>query len=115
MKSKWKNGWKIITARGRRSCIRLLGSVIYDKQKIVASKKGCGPLCVFSNKRKAYKFIKDYCHLNNVDISRFELVKCSYMLSSPDSVWISNSIWHRMHLSSLPPGTVLADKVKCLE
>ena len=105
---KWKKGWKVIMAATRVSCSNgMYRSVEYKKNKIVGRPKDCGPLAVFNTREAARNFAKRHLGYPR---SR-KIVKCLYKKSKHSRLWVGALF----SLFNLPEGTVLADKVKCLE
>lgn len=122
-KDNWKKGWKVITKGGRRSCThfgRAEKSICtYLKNKVVHRPFRCGPLAVFKTRECARAFIHGW-----MSDYTTQVVKCLYVESSCESLW-ERVLYlrfgrpaeelNRMGSMSFPDGTILADKVKCLE
>jgi hypothetical protein len=115
---KWKEGWKVLAvgANGdkRMSCTTDdVKPVMYEKNKVVGRRKYCGPLTVFLNKQYAQHFLKTYCgqfrYIANSGV--FTIVKCLYIPSKHRWVW--EPLYNPRLI--FPPGTMLAEKIKCLE
>jgi hypothetical protein len=105
---KWEKGWKVIT---KRRFSGFIGDLVhYPKGKVVGRPKKSGPLCVFSIRKSARNFCKDLKHCYDTDAM---VVRCLYIESKYSSVWYRNST--PISYYRLPPTTVLAEKVKCLE
>lgn len=125
--SKWKKGWKVIRllrdpasiyylrvkGRIRRATYSNRISVTYNerakpvcykKGKIVGRPRNCGPLAVFKTRKQARMFVKHICP--------GKIVKCLYIESKHKTLWENGN---EAHWYNLPPGTVFAEKVKCLE
>lgn len=118
MKNKWKKGWKVINKETRRSCTYTDRNkpVHYKKNKVVGRPNFCGPLAVFKTKKEARNFI----YTNGKFFLPMCVVKCLYIESKHREIWERSnrfsSIWDRfIHEERLPEGTILAEKVKCLE
>ena len=104
-------GYKVLT-RKRRSCIMLIkkGGRRYPLSQTVMSKRGYGPLCVFTHKRHATHFRRVQFYPRD-----WLIVKCKYMPSNVNSVWRRNRRDFEHLLHTLPEGTALATTVTCLE
>ena len=106
-----KTGYKVLTHK-RRSCIMLIteGGRRYPVDQTVASKRGYGPLCVFTHKKHATHFRKVQFYPRD-----WLIVKCEYVPSILNTVWKRNRRDFEYILPSLPSGTALATTVTCLE
>jgi len=107
MKTIWKKGWKVIS-KVRQSVSTMVdkGGRYYPVNKVVGSSLNCGPLCVFRCRKLARKFA----------CSGEKIVKCLYLPSKHNRIWyMSTRGIHSTLVSDCPNGTLLADKVKCLE
>ena len=102
-----KIGYKVLT-QSRNSIVQYMseGGCHYPKGKEVKPHKGCGPLCVFTSCRRAYRFLQRF--------SAIKLVKCKYKESATKTIW-DNTDRREIHLDNLPTHTALADSVTCLE
>lgn len=116
MKNEWKKGWKVIQTkknkiRTRISCTNIAFPVKYLKNKITRRPERCGPLAVFKTRKLAREFSKKGFWTNR------KIVKCLYVSSEDTQLWRPS--WHApskyLRSCDLPEGTILADKVKCLE
>ena len=101
-------GYKVLT-RKRRSGVMVLsqGGRYYRIGETVKSKRGYGPLCVFTHKAQAARFAR-----SQVGPHEWIVAKCKYTPSSYRGVWagLGAPVMH-----SLPSGTALATTVTCLE
>ncbi len=107
MTTKQKAGWKVLSRWGtRKSCMmsNTLQGKTYPKGRKVVPVKGYGPLCVFTKKCYALKFVVGY--------PDDRIKKCLYKPSKERRVWSNKDC---VYLSFLPLGTALADSVTCLE
>jgi hypothetical protein len=102
----WKKGWKVIHKTTRQSITAMyrIYPRVYPKDVVVGRPKDCGPLAVFRTRQSARTFAKYfYC----------KIVKCLYLPSKAGALWERPT--DRLMLTALPVGTILAEKVKCLE
>ena len=105
MTARQKVGWKVLNSNSRRSCfVRGRGLRHYRKGRRIIPVKDCGPLCVFTKKYHARRFLENFVHSAYV-------VKCLYTPSKEVVVWGA----YNAYLLQLPQGTALADSVTCLE
>jgi hypothetical protein len=106
MKNNWKKGWKVIGIgehNKRESYIESEYSVSYRKNKIARPLPYCGPLAVFKFKKYAEIFASAG--------EDTKIVPCLYLESKDKALWTPIST----RQIDFPEGTILADKVKCLE
>ena len=104
-------GYKILR-RDRTSLITRIGSVRYGMDIETKPRKGFGPLAIFRNKTTARNFLKELSEMAQVDSI---IVKCDYIESRHDYLWLLFCGEKNLLGPDLPPGTILADSVTCLE
>jgi len=104
--AKWKEGWKVLRVSNRASIISNK-AVKYLKNRVAKRPKNCGPLALFDTKSSAKIAFGWHLH-KEIAI----LVKCEYLPSRCKTIWVPT---HRRELQGLPPGTILAEKIRCLE
>ena len=110
---KWKKGWKVIRIdhqQNRVSCVTNGSVVKYLKNKITNRPVTCGPLAVFKTRQAARDFVAKWFWSRKI-------VKCLYTESKDVSLWCPRASWvgGTKNRHDLPKGTLLAEKVKCLE
>jgi hypothetical protein len=117
IKIEW--GWKVL--RGRRSGVvdhyrdspLARGIMCYPKKRWVRPRGGYGPFCVFTDKRVALSWVR-----NPYAKSR-SLHRCFFVRSKYKKIWmpkLKNSRWStERKREHLPPYTVLADAVICID
>jgi len=110
--SKLQVGYKLLD-KHLGSCTRVSngpGYVKYSKNKFVGPRKGCGDLCVFTNKETAFKF-RDWVE------SEGPVWMCVYVLSDSKYIWVgeSDSKTEIEDFQTLFPEAVLAKKVRLIE
>ncbi len=105
MTAKQKVGWKVVRWDGT-SCITYdtFAGRLYEKNRKVTPAKKCGPLCVFKRKHSAKEFAGKWVGAR--------VKKCLYRPSKLSKIWDGHFSYS---LYDLPPNTVLADSVTCLE
>ena len=116
--NKWKKGWKVINKETRCSCTHIdrTKPVKYKKNTVVGRPLFCGPLAVFKTRKAARNFI----YTNGKFYQTMCVVKCLYIESKHREVWERadrfEHVWDScIHEERLPDGTILAEKIKCLE
>lgn len=112
-KQEWLKGWKVIMKDNRMSCTNLHSGchgVIYKKDTVTGRPKDCGPLAVFRTRKAARRFIMLRVSFSFLPNKKKKVVKCLYKRSKHRRMWNGTRI-----SDALPLGTVLAEKVKCLE
>ena len=117
-KDAWIKGWKVIR-NDRMSCtadIRTL-PILYLKNKETSrhnNQQVFGPLAVFKTRKYAREFKDEYggrfC-TQHWKSTYWKVVRCEFKKSKAMALW--ENPCHRQ--CRLPKGTVLAEKVKCLE
>ena len=98
-----KKGWKIIRDGGSY-CRARARTVKYSAERCTKPRKRMGPLCVFGDLRSAQLF--------NIRFSSGDIKECLYVPSKLKYIWDGHS---SNHILDLPPGTVLANRVRLLE
>lgn len=110
MKSGLKVGWKVLRKRTDGSFSSShCGILTYSIGQWTKPEKGKGPLCVFTTKKAAERFIFTNCCLAPT------ILPCVYVPSKLKAVWNSKAEWDRMPLSRLPNRKALANKVMILQ
>jgi len=82
----------------------------YAKNTWTKRPENCGPLAVFNNIKTAVNFLINDSRDGKIKI-KYHIYKCYIHESKDTYLWDRDIQWH----TRLPPGTVLADKVKLLE
>jgi len=119
--SKWKKGWKVVYIaphKRRYSCTYGCRTQVveYPVNKVAERPIGAGPLAVFATRNAARIFV-------STDLSDrkarkvVKIVKCLYIESSYYALWENRYpvVACSVYIEHLPPRTILAEKVKCLE
>lgn len=116
---KTKQGWKVFSTTPSRDVFKSCGvpikySLAYIRGVPRVPNDGCGPMCLFSKKSQAERYIRKrlpYGHKSSEFY--FRILKCEYLPSMENNVWTNEMI--RSHITILPAGTILADKIKIME
>lgn len=110
--ARWCKGFKVVDVQPGEvlesvSCTRSCGGVEYIPGKAVRPQPGCGPLCVFTSRLKAWEFQESARPL-----SALRIVECQYRPSRGRWVWRRTYGGHeRLSLMAMPVGTALALEV----
>jgi hypothetical protein len=97
----WPGRFSAIVSRHNK------GHKTYPKGEWVYPNKGCGPLAVFASPEQAFAWPLSFLNW---------IVPCEYVPSKKKHLWSFHEGGKEVtHLRALPPGTVLADAVRCLE
>jgi hypothetical protein len=105
----YKLGWKVVFSdKGKlTSCsLRWNGEVEYKFGKKTVPNKGCGPLCVFTNKNDA----KNFCVSN-----KEQIYPCAYIPSKEKRIWDTGPFSASRSIKDLPKGKALASEVILLK
>lgn len=115
---KTKHGWKVLLMPSRESIsVSKPDAVKYPVNEWAVPNPDGGPLCVFDTREDAERFIDPSREMDGVGVgigslAPVKVVPCEYIPSKHDEAWIRDRVTHVIHLA---PGTMLADRVKCLE
>jgi len=108
--SGWRRGYKVVIVVSQIpdvrpeifvSCSAIYGEVRYIPGRVTTPQPGCGPLCVFTTKKDARKFIN---YLGGRNLRMFH---CTYTPSAETKAW--NTLGYES--PHFPPGTRLAAQV----
>ena len=116
----WKRGWKVVhgnPSRGIRvplhSVSAISGEVEYVPFAHVHPQPRCGPLCVFATKKQAQEWVQGVFGHWKTGGRGIWCIPCAYRPAKAPGVW--NYVYPRtQYVSTLPPGTRLADEVMLL-
>ena len=104
-------GYKVLR-KDRTSAITRIGAVHYKKGVETKPKRRFGPLAVFASEVDARNFIDStWCTRGEKRI----IVKCNYIESYHDYVWLYHFGNKVVSGPDFPEGTILASSVTCLE
>jgi len=87
-----------------------IANQVYRYDEWTKRKDGFGPLALFETRVQAENYICTGFNRHNKRI-----VECEYTRSVDNALWTINEYGYIDTLKYLPPGTILADKIKVLE
>lgn len=117
----WKKGYKVVLKQEDRFCSCVEDDersiVFYTPNVRTYPRKGCGPLCCFSDRKSAEKFISSERKKGGFECAILCIFKCKYIesKSKKDRIWARFPYWDGKRLSwpkeKFPKGTVFASSV----
>lgn len=107
----WLPGWKVTTIFGHSAIVGLArGGRDYRGKQPVMPVPGHGPLCCFTTRGQAERFLTSLAQITD-----YRIRPCAYVPSTARSVWRIQGEGLVIPLRDLPAGTALADVIIVLD